>query len=122
MKILNLTQDNFRLFAMSHYDNPYCLNEAEFNTDLGIITRIKKILTRVDNQEFELNTLLVLNHIISFYNVFSLYGATKLLEFRIEEKHHETINSFLVFLSYPVIGEGVYSEDILHQLKDLTAR
>lgn len=122
MKLLNLTHDNFRLFAMSHYDNPYCLNEAEFNKDLGIITRVKKILTRADNQGLELNPLAILNQIISFYNVFSLYGATKLLEFRIEEKHHETINSFLVFLSYPVIGEGVYNEDTLHQLKELTAR
>ena len=29
----NLTEENFTLFAMKHYDNPHCRGVNEFNDD-----------------------------------------------------------------------------------------
>jgi hypothetical protein len=119
LQITHLTKDNFRLFAVSHYDNPYCLNEKEFEADLGIVLRIKKALGSHDSNYSPLNSHVLLNCIISFYNVFSIYGATKILEYRIEEKHHNIINAVLFYLNYPLIGDEVVDANVYTSLQSL---
>lgn len=119
MKIAELTKENFRLFAISHYDNPYCLNEKEFDSDLGIVLRIKKALGSNDSNHSPLDPHLLLNCLISFYNVFSIYGATKILDYRIEKQHHSIINSVLLFLNYPLIGDETVDAEVYTQLKNL---
>jgi hypothetical protein len=43
---------------------------------------------------------LILNHIITLYNVFGMEAATRLLFFRIEADLHDILKTFLVFLEY----------------------
>lgn len=102
---------------MSHYDNPYCLNEKEFESDLAIVTKIKKNFTNYDNGKINLDLRALLNNIISFYNVFDLHGATQILEYRIEEKHQSFINSVLLYLNYPLIGKAEIDNSVLLQLR-----
>jgi hypothetical protein len=57
---------------------------------------------------------LILNHIISFYNVFEYEAATRLLFFRVGEQYHSLLKTFLVFLNKmpDKINENLYSSDI----------
>jgi len=101
-----LTTSNFRLFAAKHYDNPYCLSEAEFEADLYKPSTIKKLLT-IYVQQGQTNVKLLVNTVISFYNVFDHHAATRLIEFRLAGQHAELIDSILLFLSLPMIGDKI---------------
>ena len=61
---------------------------------------------------------LILNHLISFYNVFENKAATRLLFFRVGEQYHSLLKTFLVFLNRmpDKITEDLYSDGI--QLDD----
>ena len=61
---------------------------------------------------------LILNHLISFYNVFDNKAATRLLFFRVGEQYYSLLKTFLVFLNRmpEKVNENLYSDDI--QLDD----
>lgn len=64
-----LTQDNWVMFAIKHYDNPTSVTYSDFEEDLNRIKYIKRLLRRHDTTG-ELKSHLILNHIIVMYNVF----------------------------------------------------
>ena len=75
-----LTESNFMMYAMKNYDNPHCIEMQEFYDDLKKIKYIKRQLNRYQTTNI-LKERLVLNHFISFYNVFEHSAATKILFF-----------------------------------------
>ena len=91
-----LSEDNFLVYAMHHYDNPQCHNIQEFEKDLRIFLYLKKLITRY-KQSDELRERLILNHIIVLYNVFG-DAATNMLFYKIDEKYWDVLVTFLVFL------------------------
>ena len=91
-----LTEDNFLVYAMHHYDNPQCHNIEEFDKDLRIFLYLKKLITRY-KQSDELRERLILNHIIVLYNVFG-DAATNMLFYKIDEKYWDVLVTFLVYL------------------------
>lgn len=102
-----LTEQNFVMFAMKHYQNPQCLNIDEFHDDLKRIKYIKRLLGRY-TATGDLKERLILNHLIILYNSFGK-EATKMLFFKIEEQFWPQLKTFLLFLSY--------MPDILHGVK-----
>lgn len=104
---MNLTASTFNLYAAKHYDNPYCFNEEEFYSDLKRIGTIKRMISWLNSRE-EVNIHLLINNVISFYNVFEHHAASKLLEFKMDESHYPKMNSLLYFLSLPLIHDGNY--------------
>lgn len=94
-----LTEDNFTMYAIKNYDNPYCNGMDEFLDDLKRIKYIKRLL-RKHNVGKELKERLILNHIIVLGNLFGIEATTKMLFFKIEKKFWSQIKSFLVFLNY----------------------
>lgn len=88
-----LTDDNFLVFAMHHYQVPSCPTIEEFENDLRILTYIKKNLAKP-----ELNTRLLLNHIITLFNCFG-EAALMLLLHKIEKEHWGTLATFLLYIS-----------------------
>ncbi len=96
MLLEKLTENNFLLYAMHHYDNPQCHSIAEFEEDLKRFLYIKKLFTRYQ-QNGELRERLILNHIIVLYNIFG-EAATQMLFYKIEEKYWSTLVTFLVYL------------------------
>jgi hypothetical protein len=94
-----LSDKVFITFAMRHYNNPQCVTVEEFEQDLQRIKYIKRLLIRFKSGG-ELKERLILNHLIVFYNVFGIKPATKMLYFKIDEKLHPQLNSFLVYLNY----------------------
>jgi len=94
-----LTEENFTMYAIKNYDNPYCKGMDEFLDDLKRFKYIKRLL-RKHNVGKELKERLILNHIIVLGNLFGIEATTKMLFFKLEKKFWPQIKSFLVFLNY----------------------
>ena len=110
-----LTQDNWVMFAIKHYDNPTSVTYSDFEEDLNRIKYIKRLLRRYDTSG-ELKTHLILNHIIVMYNVFD-DAATPLLFFKIEATYWSILKAFMLFLNRlpESLNENVH-EECLKQL------
>lgn len=109
---LRLTDQNFIMFAMRHYQNPQCLNVDEFHDDLKRIKYIKRLFSRYVSSG-ELKDRLILNHLIILYNSFGP-EATKMLFFKIEQEFWPQLKTFLLFLSYmPDVLHGVTDAPII---------
>jgi hypothetical protein len=91
-----ITEDNFLLHAMHHYDNPQCTSLIEFEEDLKRFLYLKKLFYRYKTNN-ELRERLILNHIIVLYNVFG-DSATYMLFTKIDEDCWDTLTTFLVYL------------------------
>lgn len=96
MLLEKLTENNFLLYAMHHYDNPQCHSVAEFEEDLKRFLYLKKLFTRYQ-QNNDLRERLILNHIIVLYNIFG-EAATQMLFYKVEQKYWSTLVTFLVYL------------------------
>jgi hypothetical protein len=107
-----LTEQNFVMFAMKHYQNPQCLNIDEFHDDLKRIKYIKRLLGRY-LASGDLKERLILNHLIILYNSFGT-EATKMLFFKLEPEFWSQLKTFLLFLSYmPETIHGVFDRPII---------
>ena len=109
----DLTDANFLMFAMKEYTNQQCTNIDEFYDDLKKIKYIKRLINRF-LESGKLKEILILNHLIVFYNVFDNKAATRLLFFKIEEKYWSVLKTFLIYLSMmPEIVKGIRGKDII---------
>ena len=94
-----LTPENINMFAMKHYDNPSCVDEAEFLDDLKRFKYLKWLFRKYDKSG-ELKVRLIVNHIIILSNVFGVDATTTLLFFKIEVEHWSLLKTFLVYLHF----------------------
>ena len=95
--IERLSESNFLVHAMHHYDNPQCHSLAEFEDDLKKFLYLKKLLSRYKNNG-ELRERLILNHIIVLYNIFG-DATTNMLFYKIDENLWPQLITFLVYLN-----------------------
>jgi hypothetical protein len=84
---------------MRNYDNPHCTGIKEFEEDLARIVYLKRLFRRYKKSGV-LRDRLILNHIITFCNVFGVEAGTRLLFFKIDADLHYILKTFLVFLEY----------------------
>jgi len=113
MRFDDLTDANFLMFAMKEYTNQQCTNIDEFYDDLKKIKYIKRLINRF-LESGKLKEILILNHLIVFYNVFDNKAATRLLFFKIEDKYWSVLKTFLIYLSMmPETVKGIRGEDII---------
>ena len=87
-----LNESNFLLYAAANYTNTV-YDIEEFNDDL------KRLFSRY-SEKGELKERLILNHIITLYNVFRSEAATRMLFYKIDEEHWDILKTFLLFLHY----------------------
>ena len=99
MDFKQLTDENFLLYAISHYNNPQCKGADEFNEDILRLVYIKRLVKKYLNGG-ELRERLIMNHIITLYNVFGIEAATRILLYKMEKDLMPVIKSFLVYLQY----------------------
>jgi len=92
-----LSEDNFLLFAMHHYNNMQCHSLEEFDADLKRFLYLKKLFSRYKNSG-ELKERLILNHIIVLYNLFN-ESATTMLFYKIDKEYWNILITFLIFLN-----------------------
>ena len=97
--IFELTEDNFVIYAIKHYDNPNCRGMVEFNDDLKRFKYVKRLF-RKHSAGKGLKERLIINHLIVIYNLFGPEAATKMLFFKIERKFWGQLKTFLVFLNH----------------------
>jgi hypothetical protein len=114
---MKLNDGNFILFAAKNYENQNCENIDEFYNDLLIPVRLKKLLTRY-HVSGVLKERLIINHIISLFNVFPVHAAVKILFFKIDKKYYPYLKTFLIYLERcpdAINGIGdttIYMDDI----------
>jgi hypothetical protein len=110
---LDLTEENFTLYAIKHYDNPACKGIAEFNDDLKRFRYLKRLFNKYIAGK-DLKERLILNHLVVIYNLFGAEAATKMLFFKVEKEFWPQLKTFLVFLNYmpigPISAQGILIE------------
>tara|TARA_R100000951_G_scaffold92156_1_gene80551 strand:- start:1571 stop:1957 length:387 start_codon:yes stop_codon:yes gene_type:complete len=100
---MQLNDNNFSLFAAKYYNNPNCTDILEFHDDLNRIKYVKRLLKSYA-ESGELKERLVLNHLITLFNVFEPQACTKMLVFKLPD-HVSVLKSFLSYM-------GVWQERI----------
>ena len=113
MRFNELTNENYLMYALLHYDNPHCIDIKEYFEDVRKLKYIKRLFNRY-KEDGVMKERLILNHIISFYNVFEYEAATRLLFFRVGTEYHSLLKTFLVFLNKmpEQVNENLYSSNI----------
>ena len=113
----DLNDDNFLMYAMREYNNVQCTDTEEFYDDLKKIKYIKRLFNIYTNTG-QLKERLILNHLIVFYNVFSVQAGTRILFYKIEKDFWPLLKTFLIFLDRmpekidSIRGEVVLSSNI----------
>lgn len=99
-----LTSKNFQAFALKYYDDPQCEDIEDFQEDLRRFRYLKRLLYR-HHEYGEVRERLMLNHIITLFNVFGFEPCMRMLEFKIkDEQHWSSIKTMLLYLD--LIEEG----------------
>ena len=112
-----LTEDNFLLYAIKHYDNPACKGIVEFEDDLKRFSYIKRLFRKKSNST-GLKERLIMNHIVILSNLFGIERIAGMLFLKIESKYWSQIKTYLVFLNSvpetPIMINNtvIYSSDI----------
>lgn len=92
-----LNEKTFNILAARCYDMVTSSSADEFYDDLKRFQYLKRLFKRYD-EEGEMKTRLILNHLIVLYNCFGPY-ATNMLFFKLDE-YHELLKPFVVLLNY----------------------
>jgi hypothetical protein len=99
MNFFELNDDNILIFAIKNYDNPDCKSMTEFEEDMSRCVYLKRLFRKY-HKTGELKERLILNHLITFYNVFGVQAATKILFYKIDSELHYILKTFLIYLNY----------------------
>ena len=108
-----LTNDNYMLFAMKHYDNPQSVTYDDFQEDMMRFKYLKRLFGRYVKSGV-LRNHLILNHLIVLFNVFG-EAAIPLLIFKIEMEYWSIMKSYLLYLTRldPEGGNGILDEIVI---------
>jgi len=99
-----ITNENVKMFAIKHYDNPQCEGESEFEDDMKRFKYLKRLLRKYHDSG-ELKERLILNHMIVINNVFGADAGSTLLIFKIEPEYWGVLKTFMDFLGMLPEGE-----------------
>ena len=108
-----LTNANYMLFAMKHYDNPQSVTYDDFQEDMMRFKYLKRLFGRYVKSGV-LRNHLILNHLIVLFNVFG-EAAIPLLIFKIEMEYWSIMKSYLLYLNRldPEGGNGILDEIVI---------
>lgn len=122
MKLFSeLNNDNFDLYAAKHYRNHQCITVDEFYDDIAKFKYVVRLLRRYRDTG-RIQERLLLNHIITIYNVFDISAANRMIFHRVDVNLWPALKTFLVYLNY--IPENTYQNinidlALATKLKDL---
>ena len=117
MKFDDLNEGTFLMYSMKEYNNIQCVDIEEYYDDLKKIKYIKRLFNIYKN-DGQLKERLILNHLITWYNVFSIQAGTRILFYKIEEHFWPMLKTFLIFLERmpdkieSIRGKTILSTDI----------
>jgi len=118
MRFDDLTEENFLLFAIKHYDNPQAVTKEDFDKDLQHFRYIKRLMKRYKACGV-LKTHLIINHFMILYNVFG-DATTPMIFYKLERNLWSFAKTFVVFLNrlpdYPhTIIHDIEIDQVIHQ-------
>ena len=122
MKLFDeLNNANFELYAAKHYRNQQCLSVDEFRDDVAKFKYVVRLLRRYRDTG-KIQERLLLNHIITIYNVFEIAAANRMIFHRVDSDLWPALKTFLVYLNY--LPENLHKNinidlSIATKLKDL---
>ena len=99
MEFSELNDDNIVYYAMKNYNNPSCKGIEEFQEDFNRFKYVKRLFNRYKSSG-TLRERLILNHIITLFNVFGLTATNRIFFNRIGKEHYSLVKTFLVYLNY----------------------
>ena len=95
-----ITAKNFNAFALKNYDDPQCEDIEDFHEDLRRFRYLKRLLHRY-HESGEMRERLMLNHLITIFNVFRFDASMRMLDFKIKnDKYWSSIKTMLLYLNY----------------------
>lgn len=107
-----LNKNNFVIFAAKCYDNPNSLTTDEFEKDLSIFKHLRRLVLKILHEK-DTNLRLIMNHIITLYNVFGIRGSTSLIFSYFTAEELSIIKPILIYFSY--LKSEDFVEIPLHQ-------
>lgn len=113
---MELTEDNFLVYAAHHYDNPECHSDDEFYDDLNKFKYIKRLLRRYYKSGIiEPHSIrLALNHIILVINVFGPQAGSSLLFHKLDDYLLPILTPFLLHIfALPNIVNNINTTEII---------
>lgn len=103
MHFESLSEKNYLMFAIKHYDNPQSVTVDDFMEDMKKFKYLKRLLKRYLKTGV-LRVNLVINHLIILFNVFG-DGTIPLLMYKLEDEYWPLIKTLLLYLDrYPAIA------------------
>ncbi len=99
MEFSSLTESNFIMYAMKHYENPTCTGIDEFHEDLNRVKYVKRLFRKYEKNGI-LRERLILNHLIILGNVFGPVASSRIMFYKTEPELHSYLKTFLVYLNY----------------------
>ena len=117
-----LTVKNFQAYALSYYDDPQYIDIQDFQEDVRRFRYLKRLLHRY-HENGELRERLMLNHLITLFNVFGFDPCMRMLEFKIKEDNYwSSLKTMFLFLGY--VEEGwktdiPLDDELSQRLRDL---
>jgi hypothetical protein len=97
--MIELTKENFELYASKQYLNGKWSTTDDFKGDLARFKYINRLINRYYRDD-ELKERLILNHIIVLGNVFGPAEAAKMMMFCIKKEQRSVLKTFLIYLNY----------------------
>jgi hypothetical protein len=122
MKLFNeLNNANFEIYAAKHYSNPQCLDVQDFYDDVAKFKYVVRLLRRYRDTG-TIQERLLLNHIITIYNVFEIPAANRMIFYKVDTDLWPALKTFLVYLNY--LPENLHKNinidlSIAKKLKDI---
>ena len=104
---MELTKDNFELYAAKHYQKDKWSTDADFKEDISRFKYINRLINRYYRDD-DLKERLILNHIIILGNVLGPDICAEILMSKTDITLRSIVKTFLVYLNY--LPESEYVE------------
>ena len=112
-----LTTKNFIDYCAHHYNNPACIDEKEFQTDIKCARTIRRLLLRKYRKD-NFNENILINNFIILGNVFGVLPSLRIIFYSIEPEYHFLIIPYIKRLKW--ISD--YNSMILRKYDDVNIK
>ena len=96
---MELTKDNFELYAAKHYQKDKWATTEDFKEDISRFKYINRLINRYYRDD-DLKERLILNHIIILANVLGPAICAEILMSKTHQTLQSIVKTFLVYLNY----------------------
>ena len=93
---MTLNDDNLKAEAALAYSSIGCTGEDEFEKDLDISKKVMHQLNKLERGDPKANPRLMINYVVTLFNVFTFEFARDLLFYVVEARNHPKLKALLL--------------------------